>query len=155
MCAIIQIFGDNIWFKAVSCHDYEGVMSVLCTPLQVKCNRILFSKNVFFNSFLTDLGLLWEPCADRATGNQPRCICAHVPLSQGVPHLLSGALSTLGLRRPLNRPFMLSFQSFQSLKHTSAAYLRLRSLQEPELTNHKQHRGIIPLTPIDSLMPRK
>ncbi len=22
----------------MSCHDYEGVMSVLCTPLQVKCN---------------------------------------------------------------------------------------------------------------------
>jgi len=25
------------WY--VSCHDYEGVMSVLCTPLQVKCYR--------------------------------------------------------------------------------------------------------------------
>jgi len=23
----------------MSCHDYEGVMSVLCTPLQVKCFR--------------------------------------------------------------------------------------------------------------------
>jgi len=23
----------------VSCHDYEGVMSVLCTPLQVKCKE--------------------------------------------------------------------------------------------------------------------
>jgi len=25
----------------VSCHDYEGVMLVLCTPLQVKCYPIL------------------------------------------------------------------------------------------------------------------
>jgi len=26
----------------VSCHDYEGIMSVLCTPLQVKCYRFFF-----------------------------------------------------------------------------------------------------------------
>uniref|UniRef100_A0A672JXP1 CUB domain-containing protein n=1 Tax=Sinocyclocheilus grahami TaxID=75366 RepID=A0A672JXP1_SINGR len=30
--------GVGLIFK--SCHDYEGVMSVLCTPLQVKCYRI-------------------------------------------------------------------------------------------------------------------
>jgi len=24
----------------MSCHDYEGVMLVLCTPLQVKCYRL-------------------------------------------------------------------------------------------------------------------
>ncbi len=27
----------------VSCHDYEGVMSVLCTPRQVKCYRYMIS----------------------------------------------------------------------------------------------------------------
>jgi len=27
----------------MSCHDYEGVMLVLCTPLQVKCHPFLFS----------------------------------------------------------------------------------------------------------------
>jgi len=26
----------------MSCHDYEGVMPVLCTPLQVKCYLKLF-----------------------------------------------------------------------------------------------------------------
>jgi len=26
----------------MSCHDYEGVMLVLCTPLQVKCYPSLF-----------------------------------------------------------------------------------------------------------------
>jgi len=25
----------------MSCHDYEGVMLVLCTPLQVKCFQII------------------------------------------------------------------------------------------------------------------
>jgi len=25
----------------MSCHDYEGVMLVLCTPLQVKCYRMI------------------------------------------------------------------------------------------------------------------
>uniref|UniRef100_A0A672JTJ4 CUB domain-containing protein n=1 Tax=Sinocyclocheilus grahami TaxID=75366 RepID=A0A672JTJ4_SINGR len=32
--------GVGLIFK--SCHDYEGVMSVLCTPLQVKCYRIKY-----------------------------------------------------------------------------------------------------------------
>ncbi len=33
----------------MTCHDYEGVMSVLCTPLQVKCNpNILTFYKVFY-----------------------------------------------------------------------------------------------------------
>jgi len=33
----------------MSCHGYEGVMSVLCTPLQVKCYHI---RNNFFLDYL-------------------------------------------------------------------------------------------------------
>lgn len=73
----------------------------------------------FCSWLILDLGLLWERCAGRVTGNQSWCVCACVPLSQDVPHLLSRALFTLGLRGPLNRPFILSFQSFQSIKHTA------------------------------------
>jgi len=29
------------------CHDYEGVMFVLCTPLQIKCYHTLFVQIVF------------------------------------------------------------------------------------------------------------
>jgi len=31
----------NMHKTSMSCHDYEGVMSVLCTPLQVKCYHII------------------------------------------------------------------------------------------------------------------
>jgi len=37
-----------------SCHGYEGVMSVLCTPLQVKCYPVKlfspFTKSIFTKS---------------------------------------------------------------------------------------------------------
>ncbi len=36
----------------MSCHDYEAVMSVLCTPLQVKCNLILFSIHFIHLTYL-------------------------------------------------------------------------------------------------------
>ncbi len=36
----VFIYIKNLNIHDVSYHDYEGVMSVLCTPLQVKCNHI-------------------------------------------------------------------------------------------------------------------
>jgi len=41
----------------MSCHDYEGLMSVLCTPLQVKCLRF-FTK---YGCFSKPLGLFPDP----------------------------------------------------------------------------------------------
>jgi len=31
----------------MSCHGYEGIMSVLCTPLQVKCYHIKTPLHIF------------------------------------------------------------------------------------------------------------
>jgi len=33
-----------------SCHGYEGIMSVLCTPLQVKCYQTFVSHSIFHNN---------------------------------------------------------------------------------------------------------
>jgi len=42
----------------MSCHGYEGVMQVLCTPFQVKCYRIFHSYSLLFwlckSSLVTD-----------------------------------------------------------------------------------------------------
>jgi len=42
------------YFMFMSCHGYEGVMSVLCTPLQVKCYPVKlfspFTKSIFTKS---------------------------------------------------------------------------------------------------------
>jgi len=39
----------------MSCHDYEGVMSVLCTPLQVKYTHYTIQRfgvyKIIFNDF--------------------------------------------------------------------------------------------------------
>jgi len=34
----------------MSCHGYEGVMLVLCTPLQVKCNRLTLHLPIHYPS---------------------------------------------------------------------------------------------------------
>jgi len=41
----------------MSCHDYEGVMSVLCTPLQVKCYQKIYTMEVngTRNCLVTDI----------------------------------------------------------------------------------------------------
>jgi len=35
-------------FKTYVCHGYEGVMPVLCTPLQVKCYQLCLYRSLFY-----------------------------------------------------------------------------------------------------------
>jgi len=47
----------------VSCQDYEGVMLVLCTPLQVKCYRKIITVDFLFFFFILSIGL-WKSSYD-------------------------------------------------------------------------------------------
>jgi len=49
----------HAYSRHMSCHGYEGVMSVLCTPLQVKCYLLMFKIfNFLFFLFIFFLSIL-------------------------------------------------------------------------------------------------
>jgi len=63
----------------MSCHDYEGVMSVLCTPLPVKCYHFMYFHDYFFfqawnlTKFL-DISNVSHVSGNPGTGKVPSCM---------------------------------------------------------------------------------
>jgi len=52
----------------MSCHDYEGAMLVLCTPLQVKCYQEVNTTQVIAGLIIVDYQLKNIKCTDSSLG---------------------------------------------------------------------------------------
>jgi len=66
------VINPNSYSRHMSCHCYEGVMSVLCTPLQVKCYQSINTGICFENYYRTTLGQLWEMDASCSQTSRPQ-----------------------------------------------------------------------------------
>jgi len=44
----------------MSCHGYEGVMSVLCTPLQVKCYPQYVRTDLLPSLMVNIINVIWD-----------------------------------------------------------------------------------------------